>query len=291
MRYTKTMTLTLAASALLLALGCSSQGTSELDWARAALARNPNLEVLSVDEQAGVFTVKDLTTMKIRKLRVDEIAAVPAGGVAAAASSGSSSANNTSATSEAPAESAPVAPGEAASAEPENPAPEVAGTVVSSPEAPTIVTTPATAASGRVVAAGPGYSITRSGGGAAAQNAQAAPPARAAATEPARSEPIICQGQRFMRIDGRSLESSSDAIVAENGCDLHITNANVRANGVALIVRDARVHVTNSTLSGASASIEASGTAEIFVTGSTFDGITRRFDAAVVNDLGGNQFR
>lgn len=94
-----------------------------------------------------------------------------------------------------------------------------------------------------------------------------------------------------MRIDGRTIESSVDAIVAEDGCDLHITNANIRASGIALIVRDARVHITNSTLSGGSASFEASGTAEVFATGSTFTGITRRFDAAVVNDLGGNQFR
>ena len=36
---------------------------------------------------------------------------------------------------------------------------------------------------------------------------------------------------------------------------------------------------------------EAAGSAEVYSTRSTFEGITKRFDEAVVNDLGGSVFR
>jgi hypothetical protein len=272
--------------------GCSSRGADEVEWARAALARNPNIEVVSVDEKAGVFTVKDSATGEIRTLRVDEIAAAPASASANSVAGMTAATPATAAATDSPdTNNTPVAPGETATpAESEATAPAELPAEIVSPAAPAVSATPdGPSAGGRVVAAGPGYSITRGGESPKARATDSAalspPPA-----EPTRSEPIICQGQRFMRIDGRSLESSTDAIVAENGCDLHITNARIRANGVAIVVRNARVHVTNSTITGGSASIEASGTAEVFASSTTFAGVTRRFDAAVVNDLGGNNF-
>ncbi len=284
MRKFPAITATLLVGASLALAGCGSRGADEVEWARAALARNPNVEIVSVDESKGVFTVKDRATGEVRTLRVDEIAAAPPPPAAppapAAVADAPAAADSTT----------PPTAGESAMVVEESvPATSEPDPVVSEADSPTPSATPTPTGSGKLVAAGPGYTITRAAGAAPARTEPA--PTRAASSEPLRAEPIICQGQRFMRIDGRNIESSVDAIVAEDGCDLHITNANIRAGGIALVVRDARVHITNSTLTGAGASFEASGTAEVFAKGSTFAGITRRFDAAVVNDLGGNQFR
>jgi hypothetical protein len=137
---------------------------------------------------------------------------------------------------------------------------------------------------------GPGYRITRdqpaSSEHADTRNAEAV-----AANVEKRSDPIICQGDRLMRIDGQVIESTGDAVIAENGCDLYISNANIRAGGVGIIARQARVHIVNSTIGGSHGSYEASQGAEIYVATSTFAGIGRRFDTAQMTDLGGNQYQ
>ncbi len=282
---------------VLLATACGSRGSEQMDFARAALARNPNVEIVAVDERAGIFTVKDLVTGAVRTVRADELQAAPIGNQAAPAAAASAAASaNDSAT--------PIMPGEAATVATEELAPVSATSPASGAPATAAATDTTTAldaaqitnestatlppaGSGKLVAAGPGYSITRSGGSGATARNDNAP---RAAAEPTRLDPIICQGQRFMRIDGQTLDFASDAIIAEDGCDLHITNARIRAEGVALTVRNARVHVTNSTITGRSASLEASGSAEVFSSSSTFDGITRRFDESKLNDLGGSTF-
>jgi len=38
-----------------------------------------------------------------------------------------------------------------------------------------------------------------------------------------------CQGARFLRIDSRNLEFQGDAISAEDGCEIHITNSRIAA--------------------------------------------------------------
>ena len=53
-----------------------------------------------------------------------------------------------------------------------------------------------------------------------------------------------------------------------------------------IIVRQARVHIVNSSIGGTRGSYEASQGAEIYVARSTFTGIGRRFDSATMNDLG-----
>ncbi len=134
---------------------------------------------------------------------------------------------------------------------------------------------------------GPGYSITR--------EASAAQPATAQRREPSprekRTDPIICQGDRLMHIDGETMEFTGDAVIAEKGCDLYISNARIRAGGVGIIARQARVHIVNSTIGGSRGSYEVSEGAEIYVARSTFSGIGRRFDTAEMNDLGGNEYR
>ena len=83
-----------------------------------------------------------------------------------------------------------------------------------------------------------------------------------------------------MHIDGETMEFTGDAVIAEKGCDLYISNARIRAGGVGIIVRQARVHIVNSTIGGTRGSYEVSEGAELYAARSTFAGIGRRFDTA-----------
>ena len=50
--------------------------TGELAWARAAVERNPDLEVIATDPQSGVVTVKHRSTGQIEAIKASELAAV-----------------------------------------------------------------------------------------------------------------------------------------------------------------------------------------------------------------------
>src|SRR5690606_33915322 len=74
----------LAMAALLAVAGCSrppadpAAGTDpELTWARQALERNPQLEVLASDAQSGVFTVRHRANGTIDTLSMDQLIAAP----------------------------------------------------------------------------------------------------------------------------------------------------------------------------------------------------------------------
>ncbi len=273
--------LTLCASVLLGA--CAKQEPpGEVEWAKAALARNPAMEILSTDEVAGIFTVRDTTSGSTYKLHTNELIAAP--------------------------------PPPKTAAKPAEPAPAAAETPVEAPDAgeaaaaQTTETVAAARGAGQPLVEGPGYSITRGeaqdmtprpaleGPGYSITREQAAPqenapPAQAvaSATEK-RTDPIVCQGDRLMRIDGETIDAAGDAVIAENGCDLYISNARIRAGGVGIIARQARVHIVNSTIGGSHASYEASEGAQIYVARSTVAGVGRRFDTARLNDLGGNEY-
>lgn len=272
--------------------GCTKQESiREIDWAKTALARNPNFEIVATDEAAGVFTVRDTATGETRTLKLQELIA------------------------------APLPPKNAAKPAAPEPAPEV--TPVESPQVPEDSGEPALAAtqttetvpavppgSGPSLAEGPGYSITRGtqdkpdraaatmeGPGYKIERQQ---PARKRAPEGAvtasnagaekRSDPIICQGNRLMRIDGETLSFSGDAVIAEKGCDLYISNARINAGGVGIIARQARVHIVNSSIGGSRGSYEVSDGAEIYVASTTFTGVGRRFEGGSMTDLGGNSY-
>ena len=251
-----------AASGLVLASACAKQETvREIDWAKTALARNPAFEIVATDESTGVFTVRDTTTGAMQTLRLEDLVAGPKPAKVVA--------------QPAPV-AAPVA--EPVEAMPE-PAPKLAQTQ-------TTETVPVErAAPGQPLAEGPGYTITRSQSGADKSDAE-----QMAANVERRTDPIICQGDRLMHIDGETIEFTGDAVIAEKGCDLYISNARIRAGGVGIIARQARVHIVNSTIGGTRGSYEASQGAEIYVARSTFTGVGRRFDSATMNDLGGNNY-
>lgn len=242
---------------------------NEFTWARAALERNPTLEVIAADAQAGIFTVKVKSTGATQTLRLSELAAAPVAELAAI--------------SAAP-PAAPPAP-EPPAAVPAA-APEVAATPEPAPAA--VAKAPVTdkgytidRSGGQLKVSGPGISIVSSGGVAAATQAEAGQRT---------VEPFICEGRRVMHFDNRSIYVDGNAIVARGGCEIYITNSRIVASGTALVVEDSLVHVANSTLEGVAA-FDAGAGAKMYLRGSTFQGLPRRAERAVVQDQGGNVWR
>jgi hypothetical protein len=281
---------------MLLALsGCDSiSGGDSNAWARAALERNPNLEVVAQDANTGSFTVRDKTSGELIVLRPDEIIGTVPSAIAAA--------TKPAATSQAPA--APVDPQPATAAE-EELATATGGTMARSGEAaraedvdeptgpgpqPSSAAFDAATANQPVLAQGPGYSIKRGSGASAPAQAPAGSGATAARSTrmEQRYDPIICQGQRMIQIDNQNLAFEGDAITAEDGCEIHITNSHITAGGIGVSARGARVHIKNSSIEGDSGSVSASDGAQVYAQSSTFKGLSRRLDTAALHDLGGN---
>jgi hypothetical protein len=272
--------------ALLMITACSKQErVREIDWAKAALARNPAFEIVATDESTGVFTVRDTASGVVRTLRLEELIATPLP-PKVSAQPAAPAAPATPVETEPLPEAAPAQPGEeaqttevlAATRDTTGPAlAEGPGYHISRADAPSSAPPPSIE--------GPGYSITRE----APSEARRETPETAAVEK--RTDPIVCQGDRLMRIDGETLSFTGNAVIAENGCDLYISNARIRAGGVGIIARQARVHIVNSTIGGSLASYEASEGAQIYVASSTFTGVGRRFDTAEMNDLGGNDYQ
>jgi hypothetical protein len=299
----KTRTIAILAFTALVLVACGRQErVREIDWAKSALARNPAYEIVATDETAGVFTVKDTVSGTVSTIRLEDLIAAPAPNRGAKPATVAQPAP--AASPDVPADTQPAA---AAAAE----APDTNQTT----ETERVVATPAASGGGTPLVEGPGYSISRADPKAPARPAAnaaalegpgysitreeptARPSARDAETVAAnanvvrRTDPIICQGARLMRIDGETLDFTGDALIAEEGCDLYISNARIRAGGVGLIARQARVHIVNSTIDGSAGSYEASQGAELYVSRSTFTGIGRRFDTATMTDLGGNDYQ
>ena len=300
-------------------------GSDEMSWARAALERNDRIEVVATDATTSTFTVRIKETGDLRTVRADQVIAAPpglavsAGGTAPGAASGtpatsdssqaaageSATASNT-ATAEAPAQSAAAEsapPGSMASS-----APSQANTMTRQADAgasiPRTGYQPANAPAsevpnpnsdvtsitpgGKVLESGPGYAIKM----ASAKNApQVTARAERTSTTSAierRHDPIICQGARLLQIDNRNLEFDGDAVSAEDGCEIHITNSHIIAKGVGVSARAANVHIDNSQIEGDTASIDASQGAQVYAASSTFKGVSRREDHSSFHDLGGN---
>lgn len=267
---------------------CSKQErVREIDWAKAALGRNPAFEIVATDETAGVFTVRDTASGVVRTLRLEELIATPLP-AKVSAQPAAPAAPATPVEAEPAPVAAPAEPGEEAqTTEVLAATRDAAGTALVEGPGYSIARAETPSAAPATNLEGPGYSITREAAAspAAPDTASAAP-----SNVERRTDPIVCQGDRLMRIDGEHIEFAGNAVIAENGCDLYISNARIRAGGVGIIARQARVHIVNSTIGGSEASYEASNGAQIYVARSTFTGVGRRFDTAEMNDLGGNQY-
>ena len=293
-------------------------GSDEMSWARAALERNDRIEIVAVDPATNTFTVRIKETGDLRTVRADQVVAGPPGapvslagtpagsatmpaataGVDASATSDSSQAGSPAAT--APAAAASVNNTMSRSQQEPAPAQDVAATSaprtgfrgdpaprseVPNPNSDVASITPG----GRVLESGPGYAIKAASKSApvAARTERERSSTTSSAIE-RRHDPIICQGDRLLQIDNRNLEFDGDAVAAEDGCEIHITNSHITAKGVGVSARHANVHIDNSQIEGDSASIDASEGAQVYASSSRFKGISRRLDNSSFHDLGGN---
>lgn len=261
--------------ALALLGACEQSKRDDLSWAQGALERNPQLQVLSVDREARSFTVRLKDTGELRIVQAEEVVgSLPAAAAPAVAAAPAGT----------PAPAAPSAAPAPATADAEGPS--------GAPERESAATATPRSAGPGVIASGPGYSIKAARTDAAANArtggfAQADSVARGLAVE-RRDEPIVCQGARFLRIDSRNLEFAGDAINAEDGCEIHITNSRIAAKGVGVSARAASVHIENSSIEGQSGAILASEGAQVYAEASRFRGLRRGLTPESWHDLGGN---
>jgi hypothetical protein len=301
----------LAAGLLLALSACSkleSGGQDQMAWAKDALERNDRIEVVASDPQAKTFTVRVKESGQLVVLPIDQVMAGPNGalsasikpaavtpaGTVAEAPAAPPPAPETSVPEAAPPPVAPArseAPSTAPSQQIGSPAVASSGDAAEPAQAPETVKGPRSASAahaspGSVLAEGPGYSIKASGPKSAAT---AVSPSAAPRGAPERlHDPIICQGDRLLHIDNRNLEFDGDAITAENGCEIHITNTHISAKGIGVLARAANVHIQNSEIDGDSGAVDASDGAQVYAQSSRFKGLTRRLESSSFHDLGGN---
>jgi hypothetical protein len=278
-----------------------------MSWARAALERNGRIEVVASDAQASTFTVRMKDTGELRVVPLNQVVAGPPSVAPATAASPQGNTTAPAATAGAPAgvpaettspppndttgappnEGSTAAPGEAAST-PTPQEPKVVAADADQGDKPPRSESASGAVPGHVLASGPGYTIKAAEAkGAAVRRVANSGPASSASLERLH-EPIICQGNRFLQIDNRNLAFDGDAVSAEDGCEIHITNSRIAATGVGVVARNANVHIENSDIEGDGGSVDASQGAQVYSASSTFKGLRRRADNAAFHDLGGN---
>ena len=317
-----------AAGLFLALSACSKlgMGQDQMAWAKDALDRNDRIEVVASDPQAKTFTVRVKDSGQLVVMPVDQIVAGPAGVMSTSGKQAATTpstippdapsppppAPETSVPEAAPPPVAPT-PGGGPRPAPSQPtgSPAVASNgqparssqagaadsyqqyaapneaaqpteSVAGPHAESAVH----AKAGSVLASGPGYSIKASGPKSAATTVSPAGAPRGAAER--LHDPIICQGSRLLHIDNRNLEFDGDAITAEDGCEIHITNTHISAKGIGVQARAANVHIKNSEIDGDSGSVDASDGAQVYAESSRFKGLTRRLESSSFHDLGGN---
>lgn len=297
----------ICATALLLVLSACSKlgmGQDEMTWAREALERNDHLQVVASDPQAKTFTVRVKESGQLVVIPIDQVVAgppalmdTPGRQSAAATPPGAPTDSAQSAApapppalpAEAPPQPAKPIPASQPPAQPANSSTLVAADNQATPPAETQgprAESAANARAGSVLAQGPGYSIKASGSKAGPSRPS---PVTAARGAPERlHDPIICQGSRLLHIDNRNLEFDGDAITAEDGCEIHITNTHITAKGIGVLARAANVHIKNSEIEGASGAVDASDGAQVYAESSRFKGLTRRLESSAFHDLGGN---
>jgi hypothetical protein len=261
-------------SASLAASEATNASAQQMVWARAALERNPDLEVIATDPQSGVVTVKHRSTGAVEAIKATELAAVTPSQLKpmqmqAAPPPEPEPAPSQQEFAQAPAQTAQATAPDAGSAQ--------SGTITSN-SAYTV-----DRSGGKLRISGPGVSIESSGTSAAASNQPGA------GRRPV--DPFICEGRRQLQLDNRDIYVDGDAITVRGGCEVFITNSHIVASGTGIVVQDAVVHVSNSHIEGGNASFQADDRAKMYVRGSTFQGIPRRTELAMVQDQGGNRWR
>jgi hypothetical protein len=283
----------------------------EMQWAQAALERNPNLEIITADRDLRTFVVRDRHNATTTEVQLAQIAATPIEFL------GAPTETMTKPEAVAPTEPEAVTrladsgdepeAAAATSAEPKSPAytidrsagrTRVIGDGISvvygdaetrKARAPVNTTLDPSSSytvdrsSGLVRINGPGVSIEGTGEPRAVAFGQS--------LEDAEIEPVICEGPRVMQLDSRVLNVQGDALTARGGCELYITNSTIVASGTGVVIGDATVHINNSRIEGGLASFEAKERAKVILRDSTLNGLPRRNGQAVIQDQGGNRYQ
>lgn len=242
------------------ALAADTSANQQLVWARQALNRNPQLELLATDEQKQLFTVREKNSGEVFVVGLDQLAAIPVSQLA--------SGNVTE-------EGASTTP--AATQGSNQGSNQGAATSESNGKNYTI-----DRSGGQLRVTGPGISVVSSGQSSSAQDENA---------RSKMSDPIICEGKRMMQFDSRDIYVEGNAITVRGGCELFITNSHIVATGTGVVVNDGIVHISNSYVEGAQGSFDAGDRAKVIVRGSTFQGLSKRDELAMVQDQGGNRWR
>jgi hypothetical protein len=261
-----------AAAANAPSTSASTNATAEMTWARAAIERNPDLEVIATDPLTGVVTIKHRSTGEVEAIKANELAAVTPSQLK-------------------PMQMQAAPPPEPEPAPAQNESMRAASQHATAPDSgaaqPGTITSNGAytvdRSGGKLRVSGPGVSIESSGTNAAASNQPGA--GRRAV------DPFICEGRRQLQLDNRDIYVDGDAITVRGGCEVFITNSHIVATGTGIVVQDAIVHVSNSQIEGGNASFQADDRAKMYVRGSTFTGVPRRAELAMVQDQGGNRYR
>jgi hypothetical protein len=257
---------TLCIATVVTLAACAKQDNTELQWARAALERNPQVKVLAVDADKNTLQVRVKATGETQTLTPGELAAIPIGDLLSLTSIPDTPAAPATATPE------PTAIAEATPAIEELPAP------ITEPSKPEYTVQ---REDGRVRVTGPGVSI----------ETHRPTVEETSATTQRAGEPILCDGKRMLHLDNKRIAVDGDAITARGGCELYITNSYLSATGTALTVLDATVHISNSELQGDDGSLTTSSAARVYLRSSKFIGLARRDPQSVIQDQGGNTWR
>jgi hypothetical protein len=166
-------------------------------WAKAALARNPTLEIISTDERRA-FSVRDTTTGTTYKLQTQELMAGPVP---------SKLAQNHDTATPAP---APATPAEPAAATPETGAGQTTASQANASPAGEVAAAHGT---GHSLAEGPGYSITR---GATQEPAAPQPSMEGPGYSITRESPTARQSELNAEAVVSSAEKRTDPIVCQD---------------------------------------------------------------------------
>ena len=112
-----------ACAALVLLAACAREGPDQMSWARAALERNAQIEIVAADPHSRTFTVRVKDSGELRMVQADQVVAGPALGAEASAPAATAPRQALTASTDADSASAPpaepAAMAEAPAAEPQ----------------------------------------------------------------------------------------------------------------------------------------------------------------------------
>jgi hypothetical protein len=249
--------------------------SAPMEWARSALAKNPHVELVATDTKAQVFTIRDKQTGEVSAVKLNDLAAAPVSQLLTTRSSNLPEQEGARIAAATP--SQPASLPSSGTSEPATESSSSPSAKDSSGGAYTIERN-----EGQVRVTGPGVSIVSSDSGAK-------PGGEGTAANTV--DPIICEGRRMVHFDNREISVEGNAITVRGGCELYITNSRIVATGTGIVVQDGIVHVSNSHIEGQEGSFDADSRAKVFVRSSTFRGLPRRSELALVQDQGGNRWR